>query len=126
MPFNKDLSSFGFVQFTVSLCLLVNLSVPKVFYPNGKLGRFLCLAENMFSLQYSTDKPLRVNYTLSQYLILSNSSCISYTLFYFNFFSYRKGRSITYLTFPAMNNHNFAVYTNCPLRVVYFMRLNVR
>ena len=93
----------------------MNLSVPKVFYPNGKLGRFLCLAENMFSLQYSTDKPLRVNYTLSQYLILSNSSCISYTLFYFIFFSYRKRRSITYLTFPAMNNHNFAVYTNCPL-----------
>ena len=126
MPVNKGLLSFGFVQFTVSLCLLVNLSVPKVFYPNGKLGRFLCLAENMFSLQYSTDKPLRVNYTLSQYLILSNSSCISYTLFYFIFFSYRKRSSITYLTFPAMNNHNFAVYTNCPLRVVYFMRLNVR
>ena len=85
MPFNEGLLSFGFVQFTVSLCLLVNLSVPKVFYPNGKLGRFLCLAENMFSLQYSTDKPLGVNYTLSQYLILSNSSCISYTLFYFFF-----------------------------------------
>ena len=60
------------------ICLLVNLSVSKVFYQNGKLGRFLCLAENKFSLQNSIDEPLRVNYTFSQYLILSDSNFISY------------------------------------------------
>ena len=82
-----------------------------MFIGKSFLLKGLCLAENMFSLQYSTEKPLRENYTLSQHLVLSNRKCTLYFPFY------RKGRLITYLTFPAMNNHNFAVCTNCPLRI---------
>ena len=65
-----------------SLCLQVNLSASKGFYPNVKLGRFLC--QNMFSLQNRTNRTLSVNYPLdcaSQYLIPGNLYCKLYFLF---------------------------------------------
>ena len=67
----------------------------------------------MFSLQNRADYP-----RLPFRLYISNPFSVSYT---FSFF-WRKdpGRFITYLTFPAMNNNDFVVFTNCPLRVVCF------
>ena len=61
-----------------------------------------------------TCKPVHSDYT-SQYLILSDLFCKLY--FFVLFWRKDPGSVMTYLTFPSMNNHNFAVCTNCPLRV---------
>ena len=61
-----------------------------------------------------TCKPVHLDYT-SQNLILSDLFCKLY--FFVLFWRKDPGSLMTYLTFPSMNNHNFAVCTNCPFRV---------
>ena len=88
------------------------LATCKRFFPNGKLGRFLRLEQLCFLCKiWPTNLSYLLDYT-------SVTLSVSYT---FSFF-WRKypGRFVTYLTFPAMNNNDFVVFTNYPLGVVWF------
>ena len=88
------------------------LATCKRFFPSGKIGPFLRLEQLCFLCKIG---PTNLSYLLDY---TSVTLSVSYT---FSFF-WRKdpGRFITYLTFPAMNNNDFVVFTNCPLGVVCF------
>ena len=100
MPFTNSLTASS-----SQLMRFIGQSFSKGFYPNGKLFRIM-----MFSRQN------RVNYLLdytSKYLILSNLLC----LLYFLFLLAKRPRKVD----NSFNiSHNFVVYRNCALRVVYF------
>ena len=126
LPKQRQVCPFLFFQFDMRISVIygtLSVSRERVVQACRERGftfstKFLWRVTNVSMQNWTrltvTCKPFHLGYT-SQNLILSDLFCKLY--FFVLFWRKDPGSLMTYLTFPSMNNHNFAVCTNCPLRV---------